>query len=432
MFSHHASEAPFAANLVGWGPYKAPPNDSVTSVQEKQDRLIRGVEQLLAAAGLPSTTNTTNTFSSLPLGCAVLGPLPVGCAPANSGDGGGGYGGSWEQGSGGDGGNAGGMFRELIASKLAKIHPSGKKFSVPCGPEVPSRVSALDGVPVLKKLDSCNGVGCGDDTGGGDVGCGEQWRGQEFLEEIISIPFSLCKTPSFHQQQTMIKSPLKPVNVAGGAGPDLSSSVSPPITVSRSCCDTTDGRLGAADGRATIGRGSKANMNGADMDDARNWQRQGSNSNGVGKEVASDMHLQKSPGTFTEAAGPSAEVTVESPPPPPPLRPGQQTVSAMLGYLKPSPSPSPGMVPGPSQEATVESLSSSGQSAAPGRLPAWPGPYRNWLESRTSEAVEELSQQTQSHEGAAGPGAAATGGEGGAYVCSEGGRGKHLQTVAGV
>ena len=224
------------------------------------------------------------------------------------------------------------------------------------------------------------------------------------IQDMMAIPFNLCKTPSEHEQQMLqstANGPQRPGNVASraGPGPDGSQPNGGGGGEPRARAGPGPGGRHPSSGgggwggdprrsAAAAGRGGQASSVGEAADS--DWQRPTVDQ---GKEVAPDS--QKPAESFAYAAGLSAEPTpTPAAAPPPPRRPGQQSVSATLGYLVTTPVAS--FQPDPRLEAAGSNVRS--QEDVPGRLPAWPGPSRRWLESRVSDELPP-----RDHEDAAGP-----------------------------
>ena len=360
-------------------------------LQEKQDRLLRGVDRLLNSAGLPPTAAGASNLCTPELGFATstlpVKPLPVGCAPAvtsDGSDGGNRYHDNCGWGGGGDAGTTGGMPRKKLGGTYS---PRTVSLGLN-GPEVPSTASSVSPVGLAGGSDDGGSNGCagsgdiegcilGNGTGGGGGGGGGKGGGGSagggFLEDMVdmaaiqdmmAIPFNLCKTPSEREQQMLqstANGPQNPGNVARRAGPGPGGS-----------------QPNGGGGGKPRARGSQASSVG----EAAAWQPSQPTSFSRGKEVASDSQKPKS---IAYAAGSSAK----PPPTPPPRPPGQQSVSATLGY--PMTTPVASFHPDPGFEAAGSNVRS--QDDVPGRLPSWPGPYRSWLESRASDEQPPRDQE---------------------------------------
>ena len=308
------------------------------------------------------------------------------------------------------------LFRKRIRSKLEDVHrDTASEITLGLNhPEVISRVPLVDVPGGGDEGDDdrfigsngggdCrlgNGIDVGGDGGGGRGGCLEDMVDMMAVQDMMLFPFNLCSAPSAQSRgqrsiQTMVSGPMKPGKVASKAIPGPGS-----IQPNR------DGDSGDPRRRAGTSRGSQADC----VSKVSAWQHGSYNGGvGVGPGKASELDSQKPADSFTYTAGPSVE-----PPPPPSHPPTQQleSVSATLGYSMTTPSAS--SCPGPGPGSTIGRRQD--RDDIPGRLPAWPGPYRNWLESRDRDSEEQLPQTWEDSE-ATGTDAAAADGSGGRHMC---------------
>ena len=369
--------------------------------QEKQDRLLRDVERLLNAAGLQPTTVDLSTLGvgfveSTPPVVPPVKQLPVGCAPATSGDisdGGNGY----HDVGGVDASASGWMRHWLIGSKVEEVRTSRGGSLGLNGPDVSSRVSP-EGL-----ASGGNGGGSGDGGLGGYIvgngtvgGGGDSWGGgcledmvdMASIQDMMAMPFNLCNTPSARGQKLILTSAnghREPGTVADRAGPGPGAG--------------QPSAGGGGNPRARAGPGPGGRHPGGGGGGGGGCSHIG----GVGRRdaVASEVDSQKSAESYNDAADPRASAKPR--PPPPARRPGQVPVTATLGYLMPTP------VASSDPSTDLEATASTVVDDFPGHAA---GPNHKWLESRARDS-DELPPRAGDQKAAAGSGAAAADGGGG-------------------
>ncbi len=292
--------------------------------QEKQDRLLRGVEQLLAAAGLPPTAATASKISSPVLGFAASAPLsfaespPVGCAPGTRGDADNESGHRWQHDGGGNGrgligGGIGATLADIYNASAVKSTPEALGLKTLNSPEASSRVPVVDALPGGGggggggggRSSSRNGGGIGGGDGG-DSGGG----GGGFLSDIAAkIPFSDFKFSFFTlrgRSPAIVGNSPKMGSEAGRIGPVMSGS----HTGSNGVGDL---RLSAAAGRATENSSHAISVG---ESEATTWQwPQESSAPFEGKALAFNEVLQEP--TVAVAVASVADSSAGHPPPPP-------------------------------------------------------------------------------------------------------------------